>query len=246
MENSAYQGPNLCKRMGLSIRCSKYGKSKLKSLSQDNNDFYQIKKMMNEKGFSNVDVIKQATTPLVVSELQKSLDDMYKESLSNHKKESETDFHLNLMFLQGHGVTHEGDSMLVVPDGNDTEDCYFLNVNNLCKKFAQLKRCLTIVFLDSCREVSSKYDNLVKETLERHKEYEEKDTSLKKWFDIKESDNPVVNYAGYAVIFYSCPEKKKTIESVVQGMEGLTFGARHIMQAFERCLTLQDMFDNLD
>ena len=67
----------MCKRMGLSIRCSKYGKSKLKSLSQDNNDYYKIKKMMVEKGFSNVDVIKQATTPLVVSELQKSLDDMY-------------------------------------------------------------------------------------------------------------------------------------------------------------------------
>ena len=32
---------------------------------------------MAEKGFANVDMIKQATTPLVVSELQKSLDDMY-------------------------------------------------------------------------------------------------------------------------------------------------------------------------
>ena len=64
-------------RMGLSIRCSKYGKSKLKSLSQENTDFFKIKKKMVEKGFANVDMIKQATNPLVVSELQKSLDNMY-------------------------------------------------------------------------------------------------------------------------------------------------------------------------
>ena len=55
--------------MGLSVRCSKYGKSELKSLSQENNDFFKIKKIMLEKGFSNVDLIKQATTPLIVSEL---------------------------------------------------------------------------------------------------------------------------------------------------------------------------------
>ena len=149
------------------------------------------------------------------------------------------------MFLQGHGVTHEGDSMLVVPDGNDTEDCYFLNVNNLCKKFAQLKRCLTIVFLDSCRQLSSNYENLVKETLERYKELEIEGKTMK-WFDLKESDNPTVNYAGYSVIFYSCVEKGKTVETVVPGEDGHTFGARHIMQAIESCLSLQNMFDNLD
>jgi len=55
--------------MGLSIRCSKYGKSKLKTLSQENNDFFKIKKKMLDKGFGNVDMIKQATNRLVVSEL---------------------------------------------------------------------------------------------------------------------------------------------------------------------------------
>jgi hypothetical protein len=55
--------------MGLSIRCSKYGKSKLKTLTQDNNDFFKIKKKMLDKGFASVDMIKQATTPMVVSEL---------------------------------------------------------------------------------------------------------------------------------------------------------------------------------
>ena len=111
---------------------------------------------MVDKGFANVDMIKQAANPLVVSELQKSLDDMYSESLINHKKEGDTDYHLNLMFLQGHGVTHDADSMLVVPDGSNTEVCLFLNVNKLCKKFAQLKRCLTVVFLDACRVLSAK------------------------------------------------------------------------------------------
>jgi hypothetical protein len=111
---------------------------------------------MFEKGFAKVDMIKQAANPMVVSELQKSLDDMYSKSYFNHEKESDTDYHLNLIFLQGHGVTHDGDSMLVVPDGFDTEHCLFLNVNSLCKKFAQLKRCLTVVFHDSCREMSSK------------------------------------------------------------------------------------------
>ena len=86
---------------------------------------------------------------------------MYAESFRNHKEESDNDYHLNLMFLQGHGVTHEGDSMLIVPDGSDTEVCLFLNVNSLCKKFAKLKRCLTIVFLDSSRTLSSKYEILV-------------------------------------------------------------------------------------
>ena len=231
--------------MGLSIRCSKYGKSKLKSLSQENTDFFKIKKKMVEKGFANVDMIKQATNPLVVSELQKSLDDMYQESYNNHRKESDIDYHLNLIFLQGHGVTHDGDSMLVVPDGSDTETCLFLNVNSLCKKFAQLKRCLTIVFHDSCRVMSSKYENLVSETLENYEEYKKNGKSVK-WFDLEESGNPTVNYPGYAVIFYSCVEKGKTVESVVVGQDGHTFGARHIMQAFEKCLSLQDMFENLD
>ena len=67
-----------------------------------------------------------------------------------------------------------------------------------------------------------------------------------KWFDLKESDNPTANYPGYAIIFYSCIEKGKTVETLLQGQDGHTFGARHIMQAFESCLSLQDMFDNLD
>jgi hypothetical protein len=97
-----------------------------------------------------------------------------------------------MMFLQGHGVTHDGDSMLVVPDGSDTEVCLFLNVNSLCKKFAQLKRCLTVVFLDSCRLLSSNYENLVSETLENYKDYEIQGKSVK-WFELKGSDNPTAN-----------------------------------------------------
>ena len=65
------------------------------------------------------------------------------------------------MFLQGHGLTHDGDSMLIVPLGNDFEDNLFLNVTNIAKKFAIFERCLTVIFLDACRELSSKYENLV-------------------------------------------------------------------------------------
>ena len=67
-----------------------------------------------------------------------------------------------------------------------------------------------------------------------------------KWFDLKESDNWNANYPGYAIIFYSCIEKGKTIEFLNYGIDGDTFGARHIMKAFECCLSIQDMFDNLD
>jgi hypothetical protein len=97
-----------------------------------------------------------------------------------------------MMFLQGHGVTHDGDSMLLVPDGSNTEFCLFLNVNSLCKKFAQLKRCLTVVFLDSCRTLSSSYESLVSETLDTYKDYETQGKSVK-WFELKESDNPTVD-----------------------------------------------------
>jgi len=63
-----------------------------------------------------------------------------------------------MLFLQGHGITHKSDSILIVPDEDKSPDDFaFLNVTNLCKRFAALKRCLTVVFLDACREQSDRY-----------------------------------------------------------------------------------------
>jgi len=73
-----------------------------------------------------------------------------------------------MIFLQGHGITHNNDSILMVPElkqseTGSSENVLFLNVTNMCKKFASLKRCLTVVFLDACRENSTKYQNLIEE-----------------------------------------------------------------------------------
>ena len=41
--------PQLGRRMGLSIRCVNYGKNKLPQLHKDNQDFFKIKKKMEEQ-----------------------------------------------------------------------------------------------------------------------------------------------------------------------------------------------------
>ena len=72
------------------------------------------------------------------------------------------------MFLQGHGLTYEGDSMLIVPQGNETDDNLFLNITNIAKKFAMFERCISVLFLDACRELSSKHENLVENVKETY------------------------------------------------------------------------------
>ena len=51
-----------------------------------------------------------------LKKLEDSLDEMYAESKTNHRSGVENEYHLNMLFLQGHGITYKSDSVLVLPD----------------------------------------------------------------------------------------------------------------------------------
>lgn len=85
-----------------------------------------------------------------------------------------------MLFLQGHGVTHNSDSILIAPDFSikDEERAAFLNVTNICKIFAKVERCITIVFFDACRDPLTDYPNL----LEENRKYNQGEGS---WFTLE-------------------------------------------------------------
>ena len=109
----------------------------MQNLSDKNKDFFFIKKKMNEAGFNQVESLNNKVNGKMKEELEKCLDDMIIKSKANHDKKKKNKYHVNVLFLQGHGVTYRTDSLLVVPDLENDEKVYFLNVTNLCKKFAK-------------------------------------------------------------------------------------------------------------
>ncbi len=101
-------------------------------------------------------------------------------------------FHINFIFLQGHGGDYKKDPCLLIPD--KTGKIRILNVGNLAKNYARYDKTITIIFFDACRE-----------DLEKH-EY-------KSLFDSAIQDDEIYKFEplkfahalpGYSVIFFSC------------------------------------------
>ena len=62
-------------------------------------------------------------------------------------------YHVNLIFLQGHGGMHKRDPCLIIPNNKGEKGTLrLLNVANIAKQFAKIDKCITIIFFDACRE----------------------------------------------------------------------------------------------
>ena len=61
-------------------------------------------------------------------------------------------YHVNLIFLQGHGGLHNRDPCLIIPNKEGEKGTLrLLNVANIAKQFARIDKSITIIFFDACR-----------------------------------------------------------------------------------------------
>ncbi len=62
-------------------------------------------------------------------------------------------YHVNFIFLQGHGGMHNRDPCLIIPNNKGKDGTLrLLNVANIAKQFAKIDKTITIIFFDACRE----------------------------------------------------------------------------------------------
>jgi len=52
------------------------------------------------------------------------------------------------MYFNGHGFNHGGQTLLFIPDKDSAHKYQLLNLSKLAKKFAEIKKCLTLIIFD--------------------------------------------------------------------------------------------------
>jgi hypothetical protein len=130
---------------------------------------------------------------------------------------------LNVIQIQGHCITYEGDCIVAVPDSPYKRTKY-INISNHARKLAEIDRVVTIIFVDGGRR---NLDNREREIFE----HSCKEQSL--------SIGPIVklNMKSIAIIFYEGPQGTPGTEHMETNGEDATYcpGTRAFMNFLSKC-----------